>query len=261
MPVGTFLFDSVVFGPVFSRRLGRSLGINLLPDTAKICNYDCVYCECGWSSQKKEHHARLHKVSEVVSELEKTLRSFSMEGKGIDAITFAGNGEPTLHPSFKEIMDEVIRLRDSYYSAAKIAVLSNASRVHIPEIREALMKADLNILKLDTAVEDTFRMINKPPAGYTLHHLLQNLSLFRKGLIIQSLFVRGIADGKYVDNTTEKEINAWLEEVKRLAPELVMIYSIERATAAGTLEKVSLPELQEIARKVALAGLQAEVYY
>lgn len=260
MPVGTFLFNSVVFGPVFSRRLGRSLGINLLPDSAKICNYDCVYCECGWSSQKKENHVRLHTVSEVATELEKTLSSFSREGDEIDTITFAGNGEPTLHPFFREIMDEVIRLRDSYYSTAKIAVLSNASRVHISEIKEALMKADLNILKLDTAIEDTFRLINRPLAGFTLHHLLRNLSLFRKRLIIQSLFVRGIVEGMYVDNTSEIEINAWLDEVKKLAPELVMIYSIERATAAGTLEKVSLPELQEIAHKVSLVGLQAEVY-
>jgi wyosine [tRNA(Phe)-imidazoG37] synthetase (radical SAM superfamily) len=259
--VGTFLFDSVIFGPVFSRRLGRSLGINLLPDTAKICNYDCVYCECGWSSQQKEHHARLHTVSDVVAQLEKPLSSFSREGREIDTITFAGNGEPTLHPSFKKIMEEVIRLRDLYYPSAQIAVLSNASRAHIPEVREALMKADLNILKLDTAIEDTFRMINKPPAGFTLQHLLQNLSYFKRGLIIQSLFVRGLAGDTYVDNTTEKETEAWLEEVKKLAPELVMIYSIERATAAGTLEKVSLPELEDIARKVSLAGLQAEVYY
>ena len=158
-------------------------------------------------------------------------------------------------------MEEVIRLRDLYYPSAQIAVLSNASRAHIPEVREALMKADLNILKLDTAIEDTFRMINKPPAGFTLQHLLQNLSYFKRGLIIQSLFVRGLAGDTYVDNTTEKETEAWLEEVKKLAPELVMIYSIERATASGTLEKVSLPELEDIARKVSLAGLQAEVYY
>lgn len=157
-------------------------------------------------------------------------------------------------------MEEVIGLRNSYCPSAKIAVLSNASRAHIPEVREALMKADLNILKLDTAVENTFRIINNPPAGFTLHHLLQNLSLFKKGLVIQSLFVRGIVGDKYVDNTTEREVNAWLEVVKNLWPDLVMIYSIERATASGTLEKVSLPELQEIAHRVSVAGLQAEVY-
>jgi wyosine [tRNA(Phe)-imidazoG37] synthetase (radical SAM superfamily) len=259
--VGTFLFDSVIFGPVFSRRLGKSLGINLLPDTAKICNYNCAYCECGWSSVQKGRHAKLPSVTDVVSQLEKTLHEFKVQGKEIDTITFAGNGEPTLHPSFPAIMDQVIHLRDSYYSSAKIAVLSNASRAHIAEVGKALMKADLNILKLDTAMESTFRILNHPQGDFGLNHLLMNLSLFKKGLIIQSLFVRGIVGDVYVDNTTEAEINAWLQEVKKLSPELVMVYTIERATAAGTLEKIMPGVLQEIARRVSDAGLQVEVYY
>ncbi|MFN8207224.1 MAG: radical SAM protein [Bacteroidales bacterium] len=258
--MSTFLFDSLVFGPVFSRRLGRSLGINLLPVDAKLCNYDCIYCECGWSgiADPEGMHYPRHQL--VAHELERRLEEILQHGEEIDAITFAGNGEPTLHPQFPAIVRSVNDLRNRFFPSAKTAVLSNASRIHLEEVREAVLMTDIHMLKLDAGSEETYRLLNGPPAGFSLERLMENLSLIRQGLVIQSLFVRGMVNGKLVDNTRPEETEAWLGKLRILKPEKVIVYSIERDTAADGLKAVPAGELEQLAERVRQSGMLAEIY-
>lgn len=256
-----FLFDKVVFGPVYSRRLGISLGINLLPVAYKYCSFNCIYCECGWTEIDNINKIIFPPAIVVKQFLEKKLREMLENGEIPETISFAGNGEPTLHPDFPEIIDFTISLRNKYSPKSKIAVLSNATTLHLPEVVNALKKIDKNILKLDAGTEETFRLINNPLGNITQEEIVNNLKLFKKKLIIQSLFVRGDYNGKQVDSTSEKEINPWLKHLKELKPELVMIYPIARATPVKGLEKISMAELNTIAEKVRKIGLKAEVYY
>lgn len=258
--MSTFLFDSLVFGPVKSRRLGSSLGINLLPVDAKFCNFDCAYCECGWTPDTRYPAYPFPAREQVKQELERRLVDLDEHGPVVDAITFAGNGEPTLHPDFAAIMQDTLILRKLYCPSARIAVLSNATRVHEPKVREGLMLADIHMLKLDAGKEETFQLLNSPPKGFTLEKLMVNLSVFKQGLVIQSLFVRGTIHGEWLDNSLPDEVDAWLQRIIALKPEKVIIYSIERDTAAEGLMKIPGPELEEIARKVGKAGIRAEVY-
>jgi wyosine [tRNA(Phe)-imidazoG37] synthetase (radical SAM superfamily) len=257
----TFLFDKVVFGPVFSRRLGVSLGINLLPTGSKYCTFNCIYCECGWTKTDISEKVSYPPVAVIRHDLEKRLSEMRDFDELPDAISFAGNGEPTLHPDFAEIIDITIELRNKYSPKSKIAVLSNSSTLHIPAVVNALQKIDMSILKLDTAVEETFKIINDPKIKISISDIIKNLSQFKSNLIIQTLFVRGEYNDKIIDNTTEKEISEWLKCIKDLNPELVMIYPIARATPVRGLEKVSLKELEAIAEKVKEIGVKAEVYY
>ncbi len=254
-----FLFDELVFGPVFSRRLGVSLGINLLPTDNKYCNFNCVYCECGWTDNKGKK--MVLPTREVLRE-QLTVKLKSLKGtvNEPDAITFAGNGEPTIHPKFAEIIDDTIEIRDLYAPKAAISILSNATMLHKDVIKNALLKVDKNIQKLDTGNPETFRRINQALAGMTLDKIIDNLMGFKGKLIIQTLFFRGLVDGEMVDNTTSEEVNAWLEVVKKVRPEYVMLYPIERGTAAEGLEKISKDVLNAIAAKVNAAGILTEVY-
>ncbi len=256
-----FLFDKIVFGPVHSRRLGISLGINLLPTGYKYCSFNCIYCECGWTKINNSDKILFPPAIVIKQFLEKKLREMFENGELPETISFAGNGEPTLHPDFPEIIDFTIELRNKYSPESKVAVLSNATMLHIPAVVEALKKVDKNILKLDAGTEETFRLINNPLGNITQEEIVNNLKQFKKKLIIQSLFVRGDYNGKRVDNTSEKEIKPWLKHLKELKPELVMIYPIARATPAKGLEKISLKELEDIAEKVRNIGLNAEVYF
>lgn len=254
-----FLFDELVFGPVFSRRLGVSLGINLLPVDNKYCNFNCIYCECGWTN---------HKGKKILlptrQQLKEQLRAKLISIKGTvnepDAITFAGNGEPTIHPKFAEIIDDTIEIRDLYAPKAAISILSNATMLHKESVKNALLKVDKNIQKLDTGNPETFLKINQALSGMTLDKIIENLLSFKGKLIIQTLFFRGKYEGVMVDNTTDEEVQAWLEVVKKVAPEYVMLYPIERGTAADGLEKISKEKLDQIAAKVNAAGIRTEVY-
>jgi wyosine [tRNA(Phe)-imidazoG37] synthetase (radical SAM superfamily) len=257
----TFLFDRVVFGPVHSRRLGVSLGINLLPTGYKHCSFNCIYCECGWTKNRENEKIEFPPALLVKEFLEKKLREMQLNNELPDAISFAGNGEPTIHPDFAEIIDITIELRNKYSPKSKIAVLSNASMLHLPEVVNALKKTDQNILKLDAGTEETFRNINNPVTDISLETVVENLKQFKSNLIIQTLFVRGEFKGKMVDNTTETEVKEWLKYIKELNPEMVMIYPIARATPVSGLVKVSLKELETIAEKVKKIGIKAEVYY
>jgi wyosine [tRNA(Phe)-imidazoG37] synthetase (radical SAM superfamily) len=254
----SILFQDIVFGPVKSRRLGVSLGINLLPFDHKYCTFDCIYCECGWAAQKKRH--KLPKREAVSRLLESCLADLKEGGPYPDAITFAGNGEPTIHPDFAGIMDDTLALRDKYFPEAKVTVLSNASTLNKTAVIQALKKADNNILKLDAGREETFQTINKPRNRATLASVVKNLKTFNGNLIIQTLFVRGEYEGKIVDNTTDEEFQAWINLVKEINPRYVMIYNIDRPTPGGKLEKLTFEELLGISDKVEAEGIRTQVF-
>jgi len=257
--MATFLFDKIIFGPVKSRRLGVSLGVNLLPADRKVCNFNCIYCECGWS--RDEHlHSPLPSREEVRIELEKKLTEMKKEGTPPDVITFAGNGEPTLHPDFPAIIDDTIALRNEMFPDSLIAVLSNATMINKKEVREALLRTDRNILKLDSAFEETARVHNQPGSKYSVSDTIEQLKLFNGDVTIQTLFLRGEIDGKTIDNTTPREIIAWLSVLKEIKPREVMIYTIHRDTPeGGTLKKVPESELNRIAGLVNELGIPTQV--
>ena len=256
----TFLFDSIVFGPVRSRRLGVSLGINLLPVNGKVCSFNCIYCECGWTTCGVASLKRLPSRIEVRDALRTKLAEMKEQGKQPDVITYAGNGEPTLHPEFPGIIDDSIALRNEYFPAAKISVLSNGSNLRRKTVREALKKVDMNILKLDSAFPETVKRLNQPRGKYDPGSLIHNVRDFEGRFIIQSLFARGTYQGEIIDNATPAEINAWLAMIEKLKPQSVMVYTIERDTPLGNkLKKVPVHELKAIAARVNALGIPASV--
>jgi wyosine [tRNA(Phe)-imidazoG37] synthetase (radical SAM superfamily) len=258
--VATFLFDKIIFGPVKSRRLGVSLGINLLPSDRKICNFNCIYCECGWTHKSDASGKDLPSRKEVFEALEKKLAAMKQKNQQPDVITYAGNGEPTLHPEFPGIIDDSIMLRDKYFPEAKIAVLSNSTAISKPHIKKALLKVDQNILKLDSAFDLTVKVHNQPRVNVKVNDLIRELKGFRGQLIIQTLFLRGIFNGKQIDNTTKEELDAWLRAIKIIRPAEVMIYTISRDTPeGGKLSKVPLVELKRIASLVNELGIKTQV--
>jgi wyosine [tRNA(Phe)-imidazoG37] synthetase (radical SAM superfamily) len=258
--MATFLFDEIIFGPVKSRRLGVSLGINLLPTKRKICNFNCIYCECGWTQDIEKAVSHLPGREEVYNALDSKLSELIKKNIIPDVITYAGNGEPTLHPDFPGIIDDSIILRDKYFKKARIAVLSNATTISNPLIKNALLKVDQNILKLDSAFDSTIKIHNQPRVNVNVEELINNLIGFDGKLIIQTLFLRGIYNGKVVDNTTRVEIREWLKAIERIKPSEVMIYTISRDTPEGArLKKVPLNELKEIAALVESIGIRTQV--
>ncbi len=255
-----FLFEQIIFGPIRSRRLGISLGVNLLPLSRKHCTFNCIYCECGWTLPQKQQRVTYPHPEEVRQEMEKKLQAMQSKNALLDAITFAGNGEPTIHPDFAAIIDDTIVLRDKYYPQASIAVLSNSTMIGKKEVAAALHKIEQNILKLDAGTQETFEKINNPRINITLDQVLEHLSQFKGQMIIQTLFLKGTTEGKQVDNTTDQEVDAWLQHLVRLQPRLVMIYPIARATPDEGLEKIDPLKLDEIARKAEALGIATEVY-
>ncbi len=256
--MGTFLFDEIIFGPVKSRRLGKSLGINLLPTNRKVCNYNCIYCECGLNPKTDTKKAsKLPLRDEVKAQL--TAWCETNRGDMPDTITFAGNGEPTLHKDFYGIIEDTIKIRDTYCKDAKIAVLSNATRLHMSDVKAALERVDLNILKLDSAIQETIMSLNCPTGGFALDMLTENLIAMRDSLIIQTMFVKGTYEGKIIDNTTNVEIREWLKLIKKISPRSVMIYTIARHTPIETLEKIPLAILNNIAHEVRSLGIETQV--
>jgi wyosine [tRNA(Phe)-imidazoG37] synthetase (radical SAM superfamily) len=258
--MATFLFDKIIFGPVKSRRLGVSLGINLLPGRKKVCNFNCVYCECGWTPSPEKEGGYLPRREEVAQALDARLQEMKYRGQKPDVITFAGNGEPTLHPDFSKIIDDSIMLRNKYFPGTKIAVLSNSTTITKPSVKNALLKIDMNILKLDSAFDLTIHKHNQPRVNVKVEELIENLKKFNGQLIIQTLFLRGIYRGKLIDNTTPEEVNAWLKAIEKIRPSEVMVYTISRDTPEeGQLRKIPLAELKNIASKVEELGIQTHV--
>jgi len=255
----TFLFDEIIFGPVKSRRLGVSLGINLLPLDYKFCNFDCIYCECG-RTNKSSGIQGFHDRETVKNALEKKLSEMKAAGETPDYITYAGNGEPTIHKDFSGIIDDTVELRNKIFPDTKIAVLSNATTIGNPKIFDALLKIDDRILKLDSAFEETVRLIDNPPSGYSIKKTVENMKKFNGNMIVQTMFLAGNYNGKEVDNTTDTEISTWIELLKEIKPSQVMIYTIARDTPSPDLEKISLEKLNKIADKVRTeTGLKVQV--
>jgi wyosine [tRNA(Phe)-imidazoG37] synthetase (radical SAM superfamily) len=255
----TFLFDKIIFGPVKSRRLGVSLGINLLPTNVKVCSFDCIYCECGRNPKKYEEKAVLPDRAEVQQKLKDKLVEMKAEMLLPDVITFAGNGEPTLHPEFAGVIEDTMELRDLLAPNARIAVLSNATMIHKEAVFNALLRIEDNIQKLDSAFEKTIKLLDCPNKSFSLEKTVKQLTAFRGRVIVQTLFVRGSYKGETVDNTTEKEISAWIELLKQIKPSQVMIYTIARDTPIDTLEKVSLSDLNAIAKRLEDTGFSVQV--
>ena len=256
----SFLFHDVIFGPVRSRRLGLSLGINLLPLHRKYCSFNCIYCECGWTPPLAREGMEMPGRGEVASFLEQKLNELAVEDYLPDAITYAGNGEPTLHPEFSGIVDDTIRLRDMFSSDAKVTVLSNGSRIQDPSVFNALLKLDNNILKLDAGTNETFHLLNNPVEPFNLNEYIGGLMKFKGKLIIQTMFLKGSFNGKVIDNTTDTEVAEWIAHLKKIRPKSVMLYSIARATPAHNLEKISRGPLEEIAMKARKEGIDVKVY-
>ena len=258
--MATFLFDDIIFGPVKSRRLGVSLGINLLPTKRKICNFNCIYCECGWTSNIEKVVSHLPSREEVFNALELKLIEMKVKDQVPDVITYAGNGEPTLHPDFPKIIDDSILLRNKYFPKSKIAVLSNSTTINNPLIKAALLKVDQNILKLDSAINSTVKIHNQPRGNFNVEDIINDLIGFRGKVIIQTLFLKGLYNNIVIDNTTPAEIDAWLKAIKRIRPSEVMIYTISRDTPEGSLlKKVPVKELNRIAAMVESLGIKTQV--
>lgn len=256
----TVLFHSTVFGPIHSRRLGVSLGINLMPDDGKVCSFDCLYCEAGYNSQGKGTTG-LPTRQQVSDALESKLKEMNAAGDPLDVITFSGNGEPTLHPDFPAIIDDTLRLRDKYYPTAKVSVLTNSTRIFDSEVAEALKRVDNNILKLDSAIDQTMRLIDRPTSKeFTVKKVIDALCQFSGTGIIQTMILRGEHCGHKIDNTTSEEIDALIEAYKRIQPREVMIYSLDRTTPEEHLEKVERRELDVIAQRIRNAGIKVMDY-
>jgi len=252
------LFDQIIFGPIHSRRLGLSLGVNLLPVDAKICSFNCIYCECGFNTTIHDFAFPTRaQVSEILSA---KLQQMKTEGEIPDVITFAGNGEPTLHPDFEGIIDDTIELRNKFCPTAKVSVLSNSTRIHKPHIFNALNKVDNNILKFDSAIDRTMKLIDQPVGKQiSVAWLIEQLKKFDGKLIIQTMFLRGKYQGEIIDNTTDEEINAWLNALKVIRPQQIMIYSLDRDTPVQELQKVNVEELNIIAEKARARGFDVAV--
>ena len=237
--MSTVIYPSPIFGPVHSRRLGVSLGINLLPEDGKFCSFDCIYCECGFN---KDHRPKkkLPAREQVREALEARLLDMQQNGPKPDVLTFAGNGEPTAHPEFAGIIDDTLALRDKYFPQAKVSVLSNSTFIHKAEVFKALNKIDNNILKLDTVNVDYINKVDRPTGHYDVNEIIEEMKAFKGNLIIQTMFMKGESQGKSVDNTTDEYVLPWLEAVKEIAPRQVMIYTIDRETPDHDLKKAEI---------------------
>lgn len=255
----TILFHSTIFGPIHSRRLGTSLGVNLSPNDGKVCTFDCIYCEAGYNSQGAGTSG-LPKREDVSSQLEAKLKEMKDAGEKLDVITFSGNGEPSIHPDFEGIIDDTIALRDKYFPNVKISVLCNSTRLGDERVVNALRKVDNNILKLDSAITETMRLIDQPTnPTFTSEGVIEQIATFGNQCIVQTMMLRGYHNGKRVDNTTTEEIEALLEAYKRISPCEVMLYSIDRKTPEKELEKVSVDELNSIADIFRAEGISVQV--
>ena len=257
--MSTIIYPSPIFGPVHSRRLGISLGINLMPADGKVCTFDCIYCECGLNAERRPTLPR-PKREQVAVALEAKLREMAASGLQPDVLTFAGNGEPTAHPMFADIMNDVISLRNRLCPNAKVSVLSNATQLHRPDVVEALMQVDNNIQKLDTVNMDFIRLIDRPVSrSYDVEKVVEQLCVFHGHVIVQTMFLTSVSGD--IDNTTDEYVLPWLEAVKRIAPSQVMIYTIDRETPVSYLRKASHEQLNRIRDLVTAEGIACMASY
>lgn len=254
----TVMFHSTIFGPIHSRRLGTSLGVNLSPCDGKVCSFDCLYCEAGFNAQGTGCSG-LPSRADVASLLEEKLRAMSDAGEPLDVITFSGNGEPTLHPDFEGIIDDTLRLRDTFFPNVKVSVLSNSTRLDRPDVCRALSRVDNNILKLDSAIAATVAAIDRPTGHYNLSDVIDSIASFGNSCIVQTMMLRGEYEGTVIDNTTDAEVEALIQAYRRISPKEVMLYSIDRPTPARQLKKVERQELDAIADRIRKNGIKVQV--
>jgi len=256
-----FLFQDIVFGPVRSRRFGVSLGVNLLPLHSKICSYNCIYCECGLTSDCNQPSGDFFSRGDIRQAMLQKFESLNEKGLNPDNITFAGNGEPTMHPDFPEIIDDTIELRNRFFPQSRITVLSNASTLRHKATKAALLKVENNVLKLDAGTDKYLRLINDPGNNISLTEIVEELKSFGGQLIIQSLFLKGKINGSPFDSSEPENLDPWLDHIKAINPKLVMIYPIDRATPVEGLEKLTPAELDRVAKRVNELGIKTDVYY
>ena len=252
--VSAMLREETVFGPIHSRRLGSSLGINLLPVNGKICSFDCIYCECGWNRDGKDDK-RLPSAAEVRSALQDKLSALMLEGVRIDSITFSGDGEPTLNPEFPRIIEDTLRLRDVFYPDAKVSVLSNATRVHVPEVIEALRKVDNPIMKIDAPTDELVRLIDNPAPGYSLARTIEALRRFEGDFVLQTMFLRS----PDFDSSSPEVLDGWKAIVRDLRPRKIMVYTIDRPTPMQGLEKFSVELMRSLVSDLIEEGFNIDI--
>lgn len=255
-----FLWDQIAFGPIHSRRLGNSLGINLLPTDVKICTFNCLYCECGWTLEKSLDEKHFYPLQTILDAIEQKIKNCSQEGTPVDSITFSGNGEPTLHPDFPAIIDRLLQLRDIYYPKAVITCLSNSTKLGTFEVREALKKIDNPILKLDAVDENLFQVVSGPTIELHASDIIGWMNEMKQQFILQTLFFKGETEKGAFDNGTGDALQKWLNFVEQVQPKMVMIYSLDRETPAQKLFKYSKEELEAIAEKVKSLNINVKVY-
>ena len=253
------LWKNIFYGPVLSRRLGFSLGINLLPEKKKICNFNCIYCECGLNDNSA-HKELLPTFENYTEAIYSCLHENKSRNQEIDHITFSGNGEPTLHPEFDKIIEHTILMRDQFYPETKIAVLTNSTNLHIPKIFDSLQKVDVPLCKLDAGSEETYQLIDAPVSKKTLDDITNSLIKFDGNIIIQTIFLKGTVRGKDIDNTSEKELNLYIDRLKKIKPKKVVIYRVDRTPPFSSIEKLSEQELKSVSEFVSNAGFNVEYY-
>lgn len=252
------IYTTHIMGPIHSRRLGVSLGVNLLPDNGKVCSFNCVYCECGWNEDHRG--GSLPHADEVLAQLEEKLKSMSAAGETLDVITFAGNGEPTLHPEFARVIEATLALRDRYYPAVKVSVLSNGTRMTVPAVKEALMRVDNNILKLDGAFDETVRLIDQPvDMHYNVHDVVEGMKGYQGNLIVQTMFVKGSHLGQSFDNTTPEEVAAWCDLMREVQPRQIMVYSLDRPTPEHNLVAISKATMEQLVAPLLAEGFNISI--
>ena len=246
--------EEVVFGPIHSRRLGSSLGINLLPEKGKICTFDCIYCECGWNKDGR-NDTQLPSVEKVRNALEAKLKQCKNDGVNIDSITFSGDGEPTINPEFPQIIDDTIRLRDQYYPQSKITVLSNATMVHKPEVFQALRKVDNPTMKIDAPTNALIEKINHPAPGYDIRRVVEALKQFNGDFILQTMFLRS----KDFDSSSPEVLDGWMDIVRQLKPREIMVYTIDRPTPEVGLQKFTVDEMRSLVQPLIDEGFEIQI--
>ena len=247
-------FDDIVFGPIYSRRLGSSLGVNILPSKGKLCNFDCVYCECGWNKDGISDNV-FPRLGDVAAALEAKMKALHAEGRNVDSITFSGNGEPTMNPDFPEIIDVTLELRNKFFPGAKVSVLSNATLAGRPKVMEALMKVDNPIMKIDASSDELVRKINKPTGYYSLASVVDSLRGFDGRFVLQTMFLRS-AD---FDTLAPEALDAWMDIVRELHPREIMVYTIDRETPDKTLGKYTVEQMRELVQPLVDEGFNIQI--
>ena len=247
-------FDEIVFGPIRSRRLGSSLGVNVLPTKGKLCNFDCIYCECGWNKDGRGD-SRFPELEDIERALDEKMSKAASEGVSVDSVTFSGNGEPTMHPKFPEVIDVTLRLRDKYFPDAKVSVLSNATMIGRDAVAAALMRVDNPILKIDASSDELVRKINKPVGSYSLAEIVDNLRKFEGRFILQTMFLRS----PEFDSASPEALEAWMDIVRELKPREVMVYTIDRETPDKSLEKYTVEQMREMVRPLIDEGYSIQI--